>query len=176
MLAFAGGFLALHLVERSSALHHAQEDRYGEHAHPHVGVISALGLAAHSFMDGVAIGLGFQAGNAVGVVVALAVIGHDFADGLNTVGIVLAHGNSARRSVWLLVVDAVAPVGGAASTLLFSVSDQVLSLYLAFFAGFLLYLGTADILPEAHSRQPSRWTFPCTLLGVAAMYAVVSAL
>jgi ZIP family zinc transporter len=176
MVTFAAGFLALHLVERSSALHHSHEREYGEHRHPHVGVVSALGLAAHSFMDGLSIGLAFQAGHGVGVVVALAVIAHDFADGLNTVGIVLSHGNTTRLSVLLLGLDAVAPLLGAASTLLFSVPDGVLSLYLGFFAGFLLYLATADILPEAHSRQPSRLTFACTLLGVAAMFGVVSAL
>jgi ZIP family zinc transporter len=173
MLAFAAGFLVLHLVERSSALHHAHEREYGEHRHPHVGVVSALGLAAHSFMDGVSIGLAFQVGHGVGVVVALAVIGHDFADGLNTVGVVLAHGNTTRRSAALLGLDAIAPVLGAVSTLLFSVSHRVLALYLGFFAGFLLYLATADILPEAHSRQPSRATFFCTLGGVGAMWLVV---
>ncbi|MFL6136271.1 MAG: ZIP family metal transporter [Frankiaceae bacterium] len=176
MMAFAAGFLALHLVERSSALHHSHEREYGEHRHPHVGVVSALGLAAHSFMDGVAIGLAFQASHQIGIVVALAVIAHDFADGLNTVGIVLSHGNTTRRSVVLLALDAVAPLLGAASTLLFHVSSGVLSLYLGFFAGFLLYLATADILPEAHSRQPSRLTFLCTFGGVVAMGLVVSAL
>ena len=176
MVTFAAGFLALHLVERSSALHHSHEREYGEHRHPHVGVISALGLAAHSFMDGLSIGLAFQAGHQIGVVVALAVIAHDFADGLNTVGIVLSHGNTTRRSVTLLVLDAVAPLLGAACTLLFSVSSQVLSLYLGFFAGFLLYLATADILPEAHSGRPRPLTFLFTLIGVGGMWLVVSAI
>lgn len=176
MLTFAAGFLALHVVERSAAMHHAHEGEYGEHRHPHVGIISALALAAHSFMDGVAIGLAFQAGTGVGVAVALAVIGHDFADGLNTVGIVVSHGNSTRRSVLLLLLDAVAPVFGAASTLLFAIPDRWLGLYLGFFAGFLLYLATADILPEAHSRHPSRLTLLATLLGVGSMWAVVGAL
>src|SRR5919199_634366 len=50
MVTFAAGFLVLHLIERSSALHHSHEREYGEHRHPHVGVVSALGLVAHSFM------------------------------------------------------------------------------------------------------------------------------
>jgi ZIP family zinc transporter len=127
-------------------------------------------------MDGVAIGLAFQAGQGVGIVVALAVIGHDFADGLNTVGIVLSSGNTVRRSVALLGLDAVAPVLGAGSTLLFTVPKHALALYLGFFAGFLLYLATADILPEAHSRHPTRLTFLCTFAGVVAMWGLVSAL
>src|SRR3954468_6575360 len=57
MLALAGGFLLFHAVEKSLLLHNAHEDEYGRHHHPHVGVASALALAAHSFADGVGIGL-----------------------------------------------------------------------------------------------------------------------
>ncbi len=174
MLTFAAGFIALHLLERTVAMHGAHESEYGEHNHAAVGVASALALCAHSFMDGLGIGLGFQAGPAVGVTVAIAVIAHDFADGLNTVSIMLSHRNTLRRSLLLLGLDAVAPVLGAASTLLFSVPDHLLGLYLGFFAGFLLYLATGDILPEAHSRHPSRLTLVATLVGVAAMWGVVS--
>lgn len=174
MLAFAGGFVALHLVERAAALHNAHESEYGDHHHPVVGVVSALALAAHSFMDGVGIGLGFQAGSAVGVAVAVAVIAHDFADGLNTVNIMLINRNSRGRSIGLLAMDALAPVFGAAATLLFHPGETVLGLYLAFFAGFLLYLATADILPEAHAHHPSRLTLVSTLVGLGAILGVVA--
>ncbi len=175
MLAFAAGFVALHLLERTVAMHGAHESEYGEHNHAAVGLASALALCAHSFMDGLGIGLGFQAGPAIGVTVAIAVIAHDFADGLNTVSIMLAHRNTLRRSMLLLGLDATAPVLGAASTLLFTVPDHLLGLYLGFFAGFLLYLATGDILPEAHSRHPSRLTLVATLVGITAMWGVVSA-
>lgn len=177
MLTFALGFLALHLVERSVALHHAHEGEYGAHSHHHptVGLVSALAFVAHSFMDGLAIGLGFQAGSQVGLAVAIAVIAHDFADGLNTVSIMLSHNNSTRRSVTLLGLDALAPLLGAAATLLVTVPDRLLGLYLGFFAGFLLYLATGDILPEAHSRHPSRLTLVCTIGGLGAMWFVLGA-
>ena len=71
-------------------------------------------------------------------------------------------------------MDAVAPVLGAASTLLFSLPDTVLALYLSFFAGFLLYLATGDILPEAHSGHPSRLTLVATVGGVAFIGGVVA--
>lgn len=174
MLSFAGGFLALHLVERALALHRAHEGEYGDHHHPYVGLASALALVTHSFMDGLGIGLAFQVDQTIGLTVALAVIAHDFADGLNTVGIMLAYRHSARRAVLLLSLDAVAPVLGALSTVLFELSERVLGLYLGFFTGFLLYLSTSDILPEAHARHPSGLTLVCTVAGVAAMYATVA--
>jgi ZIP family zinc transporter len=74
----------------------------------------------------------------------------------------------------MLAADAIAPALGAISTLFFSVSDGVLALYLGGFAGFLLYLATADILPEAHARHPSRLTLVSTVGGVAMMWAVVA--
>ena len=178
MVTFAAGFLALHVVERAIALHSAHEEEYGphgrDHHHPHVGLASAIALAVHSFLDGVAIGLAFQVNAGIGVAVAIAVIAHDFADGLNTVSIMLAHRNSHRRAITMLVIDGMAPVLGAASTLLFTLSEAVLGLYLGFFAGFLLYLATGDILPEAHSRHPSRLTLLATLGGVLLMLVVVA--
>lgn len=176
MVAFAAGFLVLHFVERSLAMHAAHEGEYGAHHHhdPQLGLASALALAVHSFLDGVGIGLAFQVDDKVGFAVALAVIAHDFADGLNTVTVMRTHGNDRRRTVRMLVVDAVAPVLGALSTLFFSVGDTVLALYLGAFAGFLLYLATADILPEAHARHPSRLTLVSTLGGLGLMWVVVA--
>ncbi len=176
MVAFAAGFLMLHFVERSVAMHGAHEGEYEPHHHhnPDIGVASAVALAAHSFLDGVGICLAFQVDNTVGYAVAVAVIAHDFADGLNTVTVMRRHGNSRHRQVVLLVIDAVAPVLGAVSTLFFSVGDHVLALYLGAFAGFLLYLATADILPEAHARHPSRLTLVSTLGGVGLMWFVVA--
>jgi ZIP family zinc transporter len=174
MLTFAAGFLALHVLERSVAMHAAHESEYGDHHHPRVGLVSALALSAHSFLDGMSLGLAAQVDNKTLLLVAIAVLGHDFADGLNTVSIMLAHRNTAARSRVLLGLDAIAPVLGATSTLFFHVPERWLGLYLGFFAGLLLYLATADILPEAHSRHPSRLTLVLTVGGVAAMWGVVS--
>jgi ZIP family zinc transporter len=172
MVALVAGFLVFHIVEKSILIHHSHEDEYEIHHHPHVGVASALALAGHSFLDGMAIGLGFQAGNAIGIAVAVAIIAHDFSDGLNTVGLMLAHGNNRRKAFRMLMLDAVAPILGAASTLLFTLSDASLTLYLGFFAGFLLYIGASEILPEAHSKHSSYITIGLTVVGVAFMFAV----
>jgi zinc and cadmium transporter len=174
MIALVAGFLIFHILEKSIVIHHAHEDEYADHKHPHVGMFSALALAGHSLMDGVAIGLGFQVSGAVGIVVALAVIAHDFTDGMNTVTLMLTHNNSLRKAKWFLFLDALAPVVGALSTLFFHVSDQFLVLYLGFFAGFLLYIGASDILPEAHSKNSSWKTIALTVFGAVFMFLVTS--
>lgn len=172
MLALVCGFLVFHIIEKSILIHHSQEHDYEVHHHPDVGVASALALSGHSFLDGVGIGLGFQAGTSVGIAVAIAVIAHDFTDGLNTVNLMLMNHNRSRRAFILLLLDAIAPVFGAASTLLFRLSDAGLVLYLGFFAGFLLYIGASEILPEAHSKHSSYATIALTVVGVAFMFAV----
>jgi ZIP family zinc transporter len=172
MVALVVAFLLFHILEKTILLHYAHETEYGEHRHPKVGLASALALSGHSFLDGVGIGLGFQAGRGVGVVVAVAVIAHDFTDGMNTVILMLHNKNTDKRARLLLFVDALAPVLGAASTLLFSLSAKWLVLYLGFFAGFLLYIGASDILPQAHSKDSSRITIGLTVLGAAFMFVV----
>lgn len=172
MVALVVGFLLFHILEKTILLHHAHETEYGQHIHPRVGVASALALSGHSFLDGVGIGLGFQAGNAVGIAVAIAVIAHDFTDGMNTVILMLHNKNTSVKARRMLLVDAIAPVIGAASTLLFSVPTSWLVLYLGFFAGFLLYIGASDILPQAHSKDSSRITIALTVLGTIFMFVV----
>ena len=173
MVALVIGFLAFHIVEKLTIIHSAHEGEYeAGHKHPTVGLVSALALSAHSFFDGIGIGLAFQVNTTVGIAVAIAVIAHDFTDGLNTVTLMLAHKNSTKRAIMLLALDATAPLIGAASTLLFHLSDRDLLIYLGFFAGFLLYIGASDILPEAHAKHPSRITLFLTLLGTVLIFAV----
>ena len=176
MIALAASFLFFHGMEKWLLVHNAHEHEYAGHHHPQVGLASALALAGHSLTDGIAIGLAFQVDNSVGIAVAIAVIGHDFADGLNTVSLMLAHGNTRRRATALLALDAVTPVVGAALTLLFSVPDRGLLIYLGVFAGFLLYIGASDILPEAHAEHPSLATFSLTVAGTGLTYAATQVL
>jgi ZIP family zinc transporter len=176
MIALAVGFLFFHALEKFVLVHQVHEADYAHHHHPGVGVASALALIGHSFMDGVGIGLAFQVSPAVGLTVAGAVISHDFCDGLNTMSLMLVHRNTTPKSLAMLALDALAPVAGALSTLAFSVPESLLLLYLGFFAGFLLYIAAADILPQAHSRAGSGAALRLiglTALGAAVVYGVV---
>src|SRR5206468_1024148 len=117
-------------------------------------------------------GLGFQVNASVGIAVAIAVLAHDFSDGLNTVGLMLANQNSRKRAIALLMLDAIAPILGVLLTLVVKIPENGLVLYLGFFAGFLLYIGASEILPEAHSKHSSYKTILLTILGVLTMFAV----
>ena len=168
------GFAVIFLLEKLTIIHsEKQHDAPGHHHN--VGLVGALGLSFHSFMDGLAIGVGFEAGTKVGFIVLLAVVAHDFADGLNTVTFMLATRNSRWRTFALLVVDALAPVAGALCANVFRIAPDRLAFQLAFFAGFLLYLGASDLLPQVHER-PRFALLASTIAGLATAGVVVFAL
>jgi ZIP family zinc transporter len=165
------GFLIYLGLDRLILLHgHAHEE---EHAHARRAVVGASSLSFHSLLDGVGIGLAFQVSPAVGAIVAAAVLTHDFSDGINTVSMVIKNGGSRARALRWLAVDALAPVAGILATMFFVVSDEHLGLLLALFAGFFLYIGASDLVPESHHRHPTLWTTAMTILGAAVLYAVV---
>ncbi|MFE5094019.1 ZIP family metal transporter [Streptomyces sp. NPDC056638] len=172
LLLFVGGFLVAHLVERLLAVRQAAHGA-GEERVPQVGLTAAAAMVGHSLMDGVALGAAFQVGAGMGAAVALAVITHDFADGFNTYTITSLYGNARRKAVLMLFADAVAPLVGAATTLLFTLPEEPLGCYLGFFGGALLYLAAAEILPEAHHEHPARSTLLCTVAGVGFIWLVV---
>lgn len=172
MIALVAGFLIFHIIEKSILIHHSQEAEYEVHHHPDVGIASAVALIGHSFLDGIGIGLGFQAGTGVGIAVAIAVIAHDFSDGLNTVNLMLINKSRDRRAWMFLIADALAPIIGVLSTFLFTITGYALVLYLGFFAGFLLYIGASEILPEAHSKHSSYGTIGFTIVGVVLIFFV----
>jgi len=172
MIGLVSGFLLFHIVEKLILIHHGSESQYGPHQHPYVGVAGAVALSGHSFLDGLSIGIAFQINTAVGVAVAIAVIGHRFADGFNTTNVMLYHQNAPSRAKLMLMIAAAMPIIGGLTSLLFSLSESILGIYLGFFAGFLLYIGAADILPQAHSKGSSRWTILLTVGGAIFMFLI----
>lgn len=175
MVALVVGFLLFHGLEKFASVHHVHEEDYPQHHHPQIGVFSALALAGHSFVDGVGIGLAFQISEPVGIAVGLAVITHDFCDGLNTVSLMLLHRNTTALAIAMLILDAVAPVLGVLSTTLIRLTAAEMMLFLGFFAGFLLYIGASDILPEAHSQNRAAITgrlIALTCLGASLIFVV----
>lgn len=165
----AVGFLAFFGLERYTALHRSREHVHAATAHEQeLGALSAAGLTFHSFLDGVAIGVGFQTSAGIGLLIALGIIVHDLSDGLNTVTVVLAHGNPRKRAMFWLALDMIAPVVGAATAQLVNLRG-FLPWILAFFAGSFLYIGASDLLPEAKEHD-SPWVGVATAIGMLTIY------
>jgi ZIP family zinc transporter len=161
----AAGFLAYLLLDRVLLFHADSASR---------GIASAGVLCCHSLLDGVAIGLAFQASRSIGLVVTVAVLTHDFSDGINIMNMVLRSGGSrARASRWLLA-DAAAPVVGIAATRLFDLPLDRFGPALATFAGFFIYIGASDLIPESYHAHPKFLTTAMTLAGALVLYLAVA--
>lgn len=174
MLATAFGFVIFYVIEKVTAVHvgheAATELDHGDEAHRHVGVIGASGMSLHSFLDGIALAAGLAVGGSLGLIIAVVVVIHRFSDGISVVGL-LAAGHATRQETWRwVVIVAVAPVLGVALGQLIQLPDDVLGLMLAVFAGFFLYVGAAELLPEAHRSDRSRWVVLGTLAGIVGIY------
>ena len=159
------GFLSYLVLDRILLFHGDAASR---------GPFAAGVLCIHSLLDGVAIGLAFQTSHEVGIVVAIAVLTHDFSDGINTMNIVLK--NQGRRSQALrwLMVDALAPVLGIASTRFYTLPGAGFGTALAVFAGFFLYIGASDLIPESYHAHPKFLTTAMTLGGAAVLYLAIT--
>lgn len=121
-----------------------------------VGLLPPISLVLHSALDGLVIGVAFQASDELGLIVLLAVLFHDFADGMNVATVALEAARGVRLAVAFVVLDAVAaPVGGAVSTLI-SIDDRTLGLLLGGFGGVFLAIGAGHLLPESQHRDPGR--------------------
>lgn len=173
------GFLVYLVLDRVIFLHsHADEHDDSVHGHPddahhRRGILGAGSLSVHSFLDGVAIGLAFQVSAAIGAIVAIAVLVHDFSDGINTVNLILKNKGEGKKAFRWLIVDALAPVVGAASTLLFALPESALAIILAVFSGFFLYIGASDLIPESHHGHPKFLTTGMTILGAGILYIAI---
>lgn len=185
-LFIAVGFFLYLLVDRllffRSTQHLNEDDTHAHvHAHGH-GALGAGGIVAHSFFDGLAIGLAFQVSVAVGALVATAVLIHKISDGITTVGIVLKgegqrskveDKNTRNRALRWLAVVSLAPVLGIAVASAIAIPESSLGAMLAFFAGFFIYIGASELIPESHHSHPKLFTTVMTFLGAGVLYIAI---
>jgi zinc and cadmium transporter len=135
-----------------------------------LGLLPPASLVVHSAMDGLAIGLAFQAGTEIGFIVLVAVLFHDFADGMNVATIALDAARGERFAVAFVFLDAIAaPIGGLLSALI-TIDPATLGLLLATFAGVFIAIGAGHLLPESQHRDPGHGPL---LVGLAALGATL---
>jgi ZIP family zinc transporter len=174
MLWTAIGFLAFYAIERLTMLHvgheTASELDHDAETHQHLGIAGAAGMGIHSFLDGVALAAGLAVGGPLAIVIATVVIVHRFSDGIGVISFLLASRTPSRTAYRWLTLVALAPIGGVLLGFMLDVPDEALGAILAFFAGFFLYVGAAELLPEAHRHDQSRLVVVATIAGAVAIY------
>jgi len=171
-LLMAIGFGILLILDRAFSIHMHEKNCCEKPEHR--SWVSATTLILHSMLDGVAIGLSFKVSALVGWTVTAAVLAHDFSDGINTVNIVFKNKGDNQVARRWLIADALAPAVGILATLFFTISEPALGMILAVFTGFFLYIGASELIPESHHAHPTIWTTIMTILGIVAMYLIIS--
>ena len=182
LAASLAAIILFHILDKVFAVHH-HEHASGEPVEPcdndrHRATkawVRASGMVLHSVCDGLAIGGGFAANYHLGLLIALAVVMHDFSDGMSTVT-VLKSAIGGRRSVLaMLGLDAIAPFIGALIGMAIAPNQTVISLMLAAFAGFFIFLALSELLPQAHSGKLARaHGVALTILGILAVVFIQS--
>jgi ZIP family zinc transporter len=163
--AVAAGFLAYLVADRGSSI------AWGAgNSHRHFAPAS---LTLHSLVDGLGIGLAFHVSLSAGIVVAIGVLAHDFLDGANTVALSLSGGSARHVAQLWLAADATAPFAGILFAGVIAIPPFSLALLLGLFAGFFLYIGASDLLPRSLARRPRLSTIGATATGLIFVSGVI---
>lgn len=168
--AIAGFFLVFSLdrgLFRTNQWHHTEIKKSHRST---IGILSTFEFCSHGYLEGLAIGLGFSFQFGLGIVVAIAVISHDFCDGLSTLTLMLNSGNTEKSSLKMLFIDAIAPIAGAATSLLLAVQNYFLIFAFSFLAGSFLYIGAGNLLPEAYRMNRSVVTIVFAIAGLILIF------
>lgn len=146
------GFFLVHLFEHILAqhFHFGEETHTEEVSHHHVRATVILGLAIHTFFDGVAIGAGFLVSTWLGVVIFFAVFLHKLPEGFTVASMVLASGQSKKSAVRAAGLLGMVTLLGV---LLTTQLQSQLNYALPISGGVTLYVAATDLLPEVN-REP----------------------
>jgi len=146
------GILIFYLLQHIIMLHPCHDEECRIHR---LGMFSFAGLAFHSFLDGIVIMVGFEAGPSLGIITTLAVLLHRLPNGI-TVAAILIYASMKRTRVFFysLIVALAAPLGAIISYIfLRGISPHLIGALLALAAGSFIYIAAADLIPETHRVQ-----------------------
>jgi zinc and cadmium transporter len=166
LLYVLAGFFLVHLFEHTIAPHfHFGEETHTEEMHGHAHRTIMLGLAIHTFFDGVAIAAGFLISTWLGVLIFVAVFLHKLPEGFTVASVVMASGGSKRKAVRAAGLLGAATLAGV---LLTSQLQAQLKYALPLSGGVTLYVAATDLLPEVNKEPHWRMAL-LVFVGVATM-------
>lgn len=170
LLLVLAGYLLVHFFEHTLAPHF----HFGEETHmeamtaTHVGYAAVLGLAIHTFFDGVAISSGLLVSRSLGLLIFVAIFLHKIPEGFTVASLMLASGQGKRRAFLSSAVLGAATLVGVALMLVWRAH---VGIALPVSAGVTLYVAASDLIPEVNHEPGARMAL-LVFLGVAIMLAL----
>lgn len=114
-------------------------------------------MTAHSFAEGVAVGVSFGGGEALGVFIALAIAVHNIPEGLAISLVLVPRGAPVLQAAgWSIVSSLPQPLVAVPAFLFVESFDAVLPYGLGFAAGAMAWLVAAELVPDARRATSSR--------------------
>lgn len=146
-----GTIVLFYLIEHAIIIHACPEEDCETHT---AGTVSLAGIGFHSLVDGLTIGIAFEAGFAIGILASLAVIFHKLAEGGCLYTLLLCDNLPKRRALIYSWGVALATPFGALLAYAFVgyLSSQAIGGLLAAAAGSFIYIGASDLVPETHKK------------------------
>lgn len=140
------------------------------------GRIGGALLIAHSFRDGMAIGLSYAASRPAGYIVAAGIAAHDIGDGVNTILLSTRGHEPERFDYLLLALDSLAPLAGGLATAWLPLSMGGSAALLAITAGFFLHMIADELLPQLRANSTPRILLALAVAGGALLIFVATRL
>lgn len=161
------GYFLIHLFEHTIAphFHFGEETHCDEVSHHHARTTLLVGLAIHTFFDGVAIASGFLVSNWLGTVLFVAIFLHKLPEGFTVASVVLASGQSRRNAILASGLLGAATLLGV---LLTTALQSQLAYALPLSGGVTMYVAATDLLPEVN-RTPNWRMALLVFVGVATL-------
>ncbi|MFO7618666.1 MAG: zinc transporter ZupT, partial [Thermoplasmata archaeon] len=168
ILAFFIGIAFIALIDlaipEADNPHHFQrveKDRHGNArnrrkvtAPMRTGMFIALAITIHNFPEGIATFASALTDANLGIVIAIAIALHNIPEGISvSVPIYYATGSRATAFKYSFISGIAEPMGAAVAYLVLMpfLSDELLSMSLAFVAGIMVYISVDEIIPAAYS-------------------------
>lgn len=172
------GFLGFYLLSHFLDTYHHHHTSDAHDACAQGGAKKLLiGDGVHNFADGVVIATSFMVNPALGVLTTIGIALHEVPQEIAEYAVLRAACYSRNRALVLNLLSASTVILGVLVTYLFGiVLEEYLFILLGVAAGNLLYIATADLIPELrHShREHFTQTFVATLLGVALIGTLIT--
>lgn len=121
------------------------------------GIIVSIGLAIHNFPEGLAIGSGFNVSAKLGLGLAISICLHDIPEGISMAVPMKSSGMKIWKVIFYVVLSGVTTgVGAFFGAIIGNISDDVIAIALSFAAGAMLYIVSAELIPESNKLYKGR--------------------
>jgi ZIP family zinc transporter/zinc and cadmium transporter len=151
-LLILGGYSGVHLLEHTVVphFHFGEETHHHEFLSARTSYSVLMGLAAHTFFDGIAIGSGFVLSHWLGWIIFIAVFLHKIPEGFTVASVMLAGGRGRRAALNSAMFLGATTVLGV---LVINLEPTWVRAGLPLSAGVTIYVAATDLVPEVN-REP----------------------